>query len=1167
VSKDNFVHLHCHTEYSMLDGAARIGELVNTAAEQNMPAIAITDHGNNFGAYEFWKQSTAAGIKPIIGLEAYMTPGTGSRKEKTRVKWAEGGQDDVSASGAYTHMTLLSTDNQSMQNLFRMSSQASLDGFYFKPRIDMELIEKYGKGLIGTSGCASGEVQTRLRLGQYEEAREAAARMRDALGKENYFIELMDHGIDIETRVMSDLIQLAKDLDIPLLATNDLHYTKKDDWEAHEALLSVQSGSNLYDPNRFKFDSQEFYLKSAQEMREIFRDYPEACDNTLLVAERCEISFEKRDLMPKFPTPEGESEASWFEKEVWKGMNNRYHGNIPEKAREQAAYEIEVILSMGFPGYFLVVSDFISWAREQGIRVGPGRGSAAASIVSYALGITELDPIEHDLIFERFLNPERVSMPDIDVDFDDRRRPEVIRYVTEKYGADRVAQIVTYGTIKAKQALKDAARVLALPYAAGEKLTKAMPPMVLGRDASLDDTINKESERYGEAAEFRELIDTDEDSKRIFELAQGLESLKRQWGVHAAGVIMSAEPLTDVIPIMKREDDGAIITQFDQPPCEEMGLLKMDFLGLRNLTVIDDALENIKRNRGEEVVLEQLDMNSDEKTYQLLSRGDTLGVFQLDSDNMRSLLRLLKPSEFEHISAVGALYRPGPMGMNSHTNYAQRKNGLQQPESIHPELEEPLEEILGPTYGLIVYQEQVMAVAQKVAGYSLGQADLLRRAMGKKKPEELAKQFVGFSEGMKSKGFSDSAIKALWDTLLPFADYAFNKAHSAGYGVLSFWTAYLKANYPAEYMAALLTSIGDSKDRLAIYLNECRRMGIKVLPPDVNESIGVFAAAGDDIRFGLGAIRNVGKNVVAAIIEAREVKGKFSSFNDFISKVSAQACTKRVVEALIKAGAFDSMSHNRRALMAIHEDAVEAASVTKRNESLGQVDLFGSLEEDTTSIKIPDLPEWSKRDKLSHEREMLGLYVSDHPLSGQESVLGRNSDSSIAQLLARSEVPDGEILTLAGLITGVNHRVARNSGNPYAGVSLEDFSGEIQVMFMGKTYLQYKEQLLPDQTISTRVRISRRDEGISASAISMEVIDASREDGGVVTLSIRDSLATKQRMDQLRAILETYEGLVEVQLKLSGTEGDRHFLLPQRVKVCPELFGEVKQLLGAQSIS
>ncbi|NCV36182.1 MAG: DNA polymerase III subunit alpha, partial [Actinobacteria bacterium] len=589
---------------------------------------------------------------------------------------------------------------------------------------------------------------------------------------------------------------------------------------------------------------------------------------------------EKQDLMPRFPVPEGGTEAEWFEKEVWRGMERRYPGGFSDRHREQAAYEIEVIVKMGFPGYFLVVSDFIRWAREQGIRVGPGRGSAAGSIVSYAMGITELDPLAHDLIFERFLNPERLSMPDIDVDFDDRRRPEVIRYVTEKYGADRVAQIVTFGTIKAKQALKDAARVLAKPYSVGEKLTKAMPPMVLGRDVSLDDVTNKESERYPEAAEFRELIENDEDSKQVFELAQGLESLKRQWGVHAAGVIMSAKPLMDVIPIMKREEDGAIITQFDQPPCEELGLLKMDFLGLRNLTVIDDTLANIELNRGEKVVLEDLDLDQDEKAYQLLSRGDTLGVFQLDGTNMRSLLRMLKPSEFEHISAVIALYRPGPMGMNSHTNYAQRKNGQQQSEGVHPELLEPLSEILDPTYGLIVYQEQVMAAAQKVAGYTLGQADLLRRAMGKKKPEELAKQFELFSEGMKKNGYSPPAVKALWDTLLPFADYAFNKAHSAGYGVLSYWTAYLKANYPAEFMAALLTSVGDSKDKLGVYLNECRKMGIQVLPPDVNESIGTFAAVGDDIRFGLGAVRNVGKNVVESIIEAREQE-RFSSFQDF----------------------------------------------------------------------------------------------------------------------------------------------------------------------------------------------------------------------------------------------------------------------------------------------
>ena len=893
--------------------------------------------------------------------------------------------------------------------------------------MDRELLHKYGKGLIATTGCPGGEVQTRIRLGQYKEAVETAAEFRDIFGEGNYFVELMDHSLDIEKRVREDLLRLAKDLNLPLVATNDLHYTEAEDATAHDALLCIQVGSNLYDENRFKFESQEYYLKTAQQMREIFKEHPEACDNTLLIAEKCEVSFEKRDLLPRFPVPEGETESGWLDKEVWRGMDRRFPNGYSDRYKQQAAYEIDVIHNMGFPGYFLVVADFIGWARQQGIRVGPGRGSAAGSLVAFALGITELDPIVHNLIFERFLNPERLSLPDIDVDFDDRRRPEVIRYVTEKYGEDRVAQIVTFGTIKAKQALKDAARVLAMPYSVGEKLTKAMPPMVLGRDIALNELVDPTAERYSEAAEFREIIETDEDSQKVFDLAKGLEGLKRQWGVHAAGVIMSAEPLMDVIPIMKREEDGAIITQFDQPPCESLGLLKMDFLGLRNLTVLDDALFNIKLNRGETVVLEDLDLNADEKTFELLSRGDTLGVFQLDGDSMRQLLRLLKPTEFEHISAVIALYRPGPMGMNSHINYAQRKNGLQESEGVHPELTGPLSEILDPTYGLIVYQEQVMSAAQKVAGYTLGQADLLRRAMGKKKPEELDKQLEVFRSGMKGNGFSDGAIKALWDTLLPFADYAFNKAHSAGYGVLSYWTAYLKANFPAEYMAALLTSVGDSKDKLAVYLNECRRMGIQVLPPDVNQSISGFAAVGNDIRFGLNAIRNVGKNVVDAIVEAR-IESPFDSFQDYLTKVASHASTKRCVESLIKAGAFDSLGHTRRSLIAVHEEAIDASAVLKKQALSGQVDLFGGMfDEDPAMVPIPNLPEWTKRDLLAHEREMLGLYVSDHPLAGQEALLMRHSDMGTIAL-KESEIKDGESVTLAGLITQVKHKGARTSG-------------------------------------------------------------------------------------------------------------------------------------------
>ncbi|MFI5060938.1 MAG: DNA polymerase III subunit alpha, partial [Actinomycetales bacterium] len=927
----------------MLDGAARIKPLVDAAVEQGMPALAVTDHGNMFGAFDFWRTATDAGIKPIIGTEAYLTPGT-HRTDRTRVRWGDGGGDDVSGSGAYTHMTMFASTTQGMHNLFRMSSLASTEGYYFKPRMDRELLNTYSAGIIATTGCPSGEVQTRLRLGQYDQAKKAAAEFRDIFGKENFYAEIMDHGLGIERRIMADLIRLAKELDLPLVATNDLHYTHASDATSHAALLCVQSGSTLDDPNRFKFDADEFYLKSAQEMRQLFRDHPDACDNTLAIAERCDVKFDTQaNYMPRFPVPEGETEQSWFIKEVEIGLNERYPDGVTEEVRKQADYEIGVISQMGFPGYFLVVADFINWSKRNGIRVGPGRGSGAGSMAAYAMRITDLDPLRHGLIFERFLNPDRVSMPDFDVDFDDRRRGEVIKYVTEKYGEERVAQIVTYGTIKAKQALKDSSRVLGFPFGMGDKLTKAMPPPVMGKDIPLTGIFDKNHPRYKEAVDIRAVVETDPEARTVFDTALGLENLKRQWGVHAAGVIMSSDPLIDIIPIMKREQDGQIVTQFDYPACESLGLIKMDFLGLRNLTIINDALDNIEANRGEKLVLEELELD-DRAAYELLSRGDTLGVFQLDGGPMRSLLRLMKPDNFEDISALIALYRPGPMGANSHTNYALRKNGLQEITPIHPQLAEPLAEILSTSYGLIIYQEQVMAIAQKVAGFSLGQADILRRAMGKKKKSELDKQFEGFAGGMQDNGYSMEAVNKLWEILLPFSDYAFNKAHSAAYGVISYWTAYLKAHYPAEYMAGLLTSVGDSKDKMALYLNECRRMGIKVLPPDVNESIGFFAAVGTDIRFGLGAVRNVGSNVVDGIRLSREEKGRFESFHDFLSKVPIHAANKRTVESMIKAGAFDSLGSTRRSLIEVHEDAVESAVKIKRNEANGDVGFdFDSL--------------------------------------------------------------------------------------------------------------------------------------------------------------------------------------------------------------------------------
>ncbi len=1153
----------------MLDGAARIGAMVEEAKRLEMPAIAVTDHGNTFAAYEFYKTATAAGIKPIIGIEAYVTPGT-HRGDKSRIRWGDPAQssDDVSGGGAYTHMTLLSETTEGMHNLFRLSSLASLEGYYFKPRMDRELLQKYSKGLIATTGCPSGEIQTRLRLGQYDAARAAAAEFQDIFGKENYFAEIMDHGLDIERRVMSDLLKISKDLGIPLVATNDSHYTHQHDADAHAALLCVQSASTLDDPNRFKFDGDGYYIKSPAEMRQVFRDHPEAITSTLLIAERCEAEFNTAaNYMPRYPVPDGETEESWFIKEVEKGLQERYPHGIPDAVRERANYEAGVIAQMGFPGYFLVVADFINWAKRNGIRVGPGRGSGAGSMAAYAMKITDLDPLEHGLLFERFLNPDRVSMPDFDVDFDDRRRSEVIQYVTEKYGDDRVAQIVTYGTIKAKQALKDAGRVLGMPFSMGEKLTKAMPPAVMGKDVPLTGMFDPEHPRYKEAAEFRTVVDTDPEARQVFETAKGLENLKRQWGVHAAGVIMSSEPLIDIIPIMRREQDGQIVTQFDFPSCEALGLVKMDFLGLRNLTIISDALDNIRANRGEDLDLDHLALD-DRGAYELLSRGDSLGVFQLDSGPLRSLMRLMKPDNFGDISALIALYRPGPMGANSHINYALRKNNQQEITPIHPELEEPLKDILDESYGLIIYQEQVMAVAQKVAGFSLGEADILRRAMGKKKKEELDKQFAAFSSGMKERGFSPEAVKSLWDILVPFSDYAFNKAHSAAYGLVSYWTAYLKAHYPAEYMAALLTSVGDSKDKMAVYLNECRRMGIEVLVPDVNESSNYFTATGDAIRFGLGAVRNVGTNVVDGIVAGRQDE-PYSDFHDFLARVPAQVANKRAIESLIKAGAFDSFGVSRRALFEIHEDAVEQASLDKRRQAQGEVGFdFDSLwDEPAHERNIPNIAEWTKKDRLAFEREMLGLYVSDHPLSGLELALAKHRDRTIGDLLASEETADGDQVALTGLVTGVQHRVGKTTGKPWGQVTLEDFSGEITVSFMGKAYAEFSEALKADSILTIRGRVQVRDEEIGLFGHSAIAIEGTAQgEHGPLRVSLAEARATHNAISEFREVLQRHTGETEVHLGVHRAGVMKVFRVPLTVSVTPDLYGDLKALFGRQCL-
>ena len=1168
----DFAHLHVHTEYSMLDGAAKIDDLLAEVKRHGQRSVAITDHGFLFGAFEFWSKSKAAGIRPIIGIEAYTTPGT-SRFDRTRVRWGEAHQkdDDVSGAGAMTHLTLWARNNEGLHNLFRLGSLASLEGQMGKwPRMDRELLAQYSGGLVAGTACPSGEVQTRLRLGQYDEALRAAGELQDIFGKDSFYVELMDHGIELEARVLKDLVRLAEQLDAPLLATNDSHYVRPEDHDSHDALLCINSGSTLADPDRFTFSGTGYHVRSTDEMRRLFAEFPEACDNTLLLAEQCEVSFDtSANFMPRYPCPPGEDETSWFIKEVERGLAVRYPDGIPQEARSRAEFETAVITQMGFPGYFLVVADFINWAKDNGIRVGPGRGSGAGSMAAYAMRITDLDPIRHGLLFERFLNPDRVSMPDFDVDFDERRRGEVIRYVTERYGEDRVAQIVTYGTIKAKQAIKDSSRLLGLPFAMGEKLTKAMPPAIMGKDISLTGIFDPKDSRFAEADEFRKLHDVDPDAQRVVELAKGIEGLKRQWGVHAAGVIMSSERLIDIIPIMRRPQDGAIITQFDYPTCERLGLIKMDFLGLRNLTILDDALSNIVANGKDAIEVETLPLD-DAATYQLLGRGDTLGVFQLDGGGMRTLLRLMRPDNFEDISAVGALYRPGPMGANSHTNYALRKNGVQQVVPIHHQLAEPLAEILGTTYGLIVYQEQVMAIAQRVAGYSLGQADTLRRAMGKKKKSELDKQFESFSAGMRERGYSMDAVKTLWDLLLPFSDYAFNKAHSAAYGMISYWTAYLKANYPTEYMAALLTSVRDDKDKSALYLGECRHMGITVLPPDVNSSSADFTAVGTDIRFGLTAVRNVGANVVDEIVAAREAKGAFTSFTDFLDKVPAVVCNKRTIESLIKAGAFDSLAQSRRALLLVHEQAVDAVVGVKRKEAEGQFDLFAGMGGPTDAadaglafnVEVPDVPDWDKKQRLAFEREMLGLYVSDHPLSGLEHVLAAAGDCSIASLIADETRSEGSTVTVCGLVTSLQRRMSKN-GNPWATVVVEDIDGSVEVLFFGETYVAYTTMLAEDSVITVRGRIRHRDDTVQLHALEVSVPDVSAVDAPVV-ITLPVARCTPPVVEQLREILATHPGVSQVHLRLTQPGRATVMRLEDtlRIQRSPALFGDLKALLG-----
>ncbi|WP_053691693.1 DNA polymerase III subunit alpha [Streptomyces sp. WM6372] len=1147
---DSFVHLHNHTEYSMLDGAQRLKPMFAEVARQGMPAIAMSDHGNMFGAYEF--QQVAKGfdtVKPIIGIEAYVAPS--SRRARKQEFWGPGGQramsddgegsKDVSGGGRFTHMTMWARNVEGLRNLFFMSTEASYTGQFpsGKPRMDMELISEHASGIIATTGCPSGAIQTRLRLNQYDEAREVAAAYQDIFGKENYFLELMDHGLDLERNVRGGLLRLAKDLGIPLLATNDAHYVLEDHADAHDNLLCIGVGKNKDDPGRFRFNGSGYYLKTAEQMRELFSELPEACDNTLLIAERIESYdevFAEKNEMPDFPdVPEGETQESWLRRDVIKGLEMRYGSPVPEHVMERFETEMKVIGPMGFSSYFLVVADICKYARDNKIPVGPGRGSATGSIVAYATRITELCPLEHGLLFERFLNPERINPPDVDLDFDDRKRDQMVRYVVDKYGDEFTAMVNTFGKLKAKNAIKDTSRLLGYPFAHGERITKAWPPDVMGKGMPITGLFDSSHPRYSEAGEARTMYENEPDVKKVIDGALGVEGLIRNTGVHAAAVILSKTKLTDRIPLHMRAKDGVKITGFDYPSCENMGLVKMDFLGLRNLGVIDQAIQNVRENRGLDLSTETIPLD-DKKTYELLASGDTFGVFQLDGGGMRTLLKLMEPTRFEDIAAALALYRPGPMAANAHTNYAHRKNGRQEIAPIHPDLREPLEPILGTTFHLLVYQEQIMAIARQLAGYTLGGADLLRRAMGKKKPEVLAAEWDKFHGGMKENGYAEEAIKALWDVMLPFSGYAFNKSHTAGYGLVSFWTAYLKANFPAEYMAALLTSVGDDKDKAAIYLADARKSGVNVLQPDINESVAEFTAIGEDVRFGLKSVRNVGEGVIESLVTSRKKQGKYASFADFLDKSEIGALNKRAVESLIKAGAFDSLGHTRKGLSAVHEDAIDAIIPVKKAEAYGQDDLFASMgsTDDTPAFGL-DFPiteeEWPRKQLLATEREMLGLYVSAHPLDGTEHILSRNRDTTITEIMTSGQ--EGQV-KIAGLITSVDRKMTKQ-GNSWAAVTLADRDAAIEVCFFPATYQLVGHALIPDSVISVTGRAQDRDGSMNIIGSEIAELDvSSAEHGGKppVLLSFRSHKMHEKTVRELRRILKAHPGESPVRMRV-----------------------------------
>jgi len=1114
----SFVHLHVHSEFSLLDGACRIPDLVQRAKEFNMPAIALTDHGVMYGAIDFYKTAKENGIKPIIGCEVYVTPGSRFDKKGQR--------------NSLYHLILLAKDLEGYKNLSRIVTASYLEGFYYKPRVDKELLRNHHKGLIALTSCLAGEIPTLILQNRIEDARKAINEYLDIFG-EDFYLELQDNGLPEQKIVNSTLIKFSKELGIPVVATNDVHYINKEDAEIHDILLCIQTGSKLNDKNRLRFGTNEFYLRSPEEMERLFHNVPTALENTLKIAELCNLELPlNRIILPTFEIPEGETLESYFEKLCWKNAELKFKELTPE-IKERLSYEISIIKQMGFAGYFLIVSDFVNYAKSKGIPVGPGRGSAAGSLVAYVLGITNLEPTRWGLIFERFLNPERVTMPDIDIDFCFERREEVINYVREKYGKDHVAQIITFGTMASRAAIRDVGRVLDVPYGDVDKLAKMIP-----QNSTIDEAIEN-------SEELRELINQNPTYERIISIAKKLEGYARHASIHAAGIVISKEPIVEYVPLQIMEGNE-IVTQFPMTNLEELGLLKMDFLGLRTLTVINDTLKEIKRRYGIEIDINNIPLD-DKKVYELLQSGETVGVFQLESKGMRNLLKEVKPEKFEDLIAVLALYRPGPLGRLE--SYIKRKRGEEEVKYIHP----ALEPILAETYGVIVYQEQVMEIAHKLAGFTLGQADLLRRAMGKKLPEVMEQQRELFINGAKERGIPEEIAKEIFEDMAKFAEYGFNKSHSAAYALITYQTAFLKTYYPKEYMSAVLTSVMGNNDKLLRYLAEVKRMGISILKPDINESMVGFTVTDEGIRFGLSGIKNVGESVAEAIVNEREKNGKFSSILDFINRLDSKYTNKRALESLIKAGAFDSLNYSRRTFLTNIDKIIDYAQKNKKIK-VAQASLFGTESFGVSDIALENLPEFTLDELLAMEKEVIGFYVSYDPLLDMKKKVNKILDYDIDDL---REFEDGKYVVISGILKNIREVIDRKK-QKMVFATLEDLTGEADLTVFSSVYNKYQDLIIEGKKviIGGKLEVPKEEN----ERIKIIVEDVGDLEGRLLEIKLDANNLDYHVLFNLKDLLKNNKGMIPVIIDIKGI---KIVTAPEYwISINDEFLSNLKRILG-----